>query len=784
LRGVVRCGVRTRAGRTGWPEFASAGLVAGVNVLVVTGFRLPFLGPAAGFWFLLVQPVYLLCTTSLWRGSSVAERLGYSLTAVLLLLMLAGLGINTLLPLLGVARPLDPVPIAALGDSLTVSLYLLRRRNPAKPAWRAQLTAVGRAESRLVVGSGLCVALAVLGANRLNNGAGDQVSLAALAGVVLTLLLLLRWQRQVRDGVTSAALYLLSLALLLMTSLRGWYVTGHDIQTEYRVFQLTAAHGRWDIAYFRDAYNACLSITILPTEVAQVTRVDDPYVYKVFFQLVFALCPVLVYAISRRYWSGPVSVLAAVYFMGFPTFFTDMPFLNRQEIAFLFVCAGILAITNVWWGPRHRRAVLFLASLGVELSHYSTMYLFLGTLLVAWAAYQAIALGRRRRRRRRPAAARGAVPWAVVARTVGIGSILVVAVIAVAWGDLVTHTSGVVLTDVESAVSGLVGRSSSTRAGDVAYSLLPAKTASPEAVLNDYRQQTLGQRAGAAPSTYVPASVVARYPTPVVSEPPLPLTGIGRLLSEAGVPVAELNGVVRQGAAKGEQLFVGIGLLTFAVARRLRRQINRELFCLCVGSTAMVAIITILPDISVDYGVLRAFQEALILIAPVLVAGSLTVFSPLGKVWAPLTAAAVCVGIFISTTGLLPQLLGGYPAQLSLNNSGQYYDEYYMHPQEVAAVGWLAGKPGVLPDGVQAEHFTDQFAFNAESDVTGQQLITDIYPSLIRRTSWVILSYSIMHGDRATVDYGGDLITYAYPVGFLRVSKNLVYDNGGAEIYQ
>ena len=104
MRGVVRCGVRTRAGRTGWPEFASAGLVAGVNVLVVTGFRLPFLGPAAGFWFLLVQPVYLLCTTSLWRGSSVAERLGYSLTAVLLLLMLAGLGINTLLPLLGVAR--------------------------------------------------------------------------------------------------------------------------------------------------------------------------------------------------------------------------------------------------------------------------------------------------------------------------------------------------------------------------------------------------------------------------------------------------------------------------------------------------------------------------------------------------------------------------------------------------------------------------------------------------------------------------------------------------------
>ena len=110
--------------------------------------------------------------------------------------------------------------------------------------------------------------------------------------------------------ITSATLYLLSLALLLMTSLRGWYVTGHDIQVEYRVFQLTAAHARWDISDFHNAYNACLSITILPTELAQIVRVDSPYIYKVFFQLIFAACPVLVYAIARRYWPGPTAVLS------------------------------------------------------------------------------------------------------------------------------------------------------------------------------------------------------------------------------------------------------------------------------------------------------------------------------------------------------------------------------------------------------------------------------------------------------------------------------------------
>jgi uncharacterized membrane protein len=767
-----------------WPALASAVLIAGVNVLAATGYRLPFLGPAAGFWFLVVLPVYLLYTTSIWGRSPAPERLGYSLAAALLLLMLAGLGINTVLPLVGVHRPLDTVPVLLLGDALTAALYLLRRRYPAKVAWRSALATVGPEESRLLAWSAACVALAVLGANRLNNGAGDQLSLAALAGVALTLVLTLWWRKRLRDGMIGAALYLLSLALLLMTSLRGWFVTGHDIQLEYRVFQLTEAHGRWDIAYLRSAYNACLSITILPAEVGRIVNVDNPYVYKVFFQLIFAACPVLVYAISRRYWPRPISILAAAYFMGFPTFFTDMPFLNRQEIAFLFVCAAILAITNGSWSVRTRQAALVAASVGMELSHYSTMYLFIGTLLAAWAARHAFALSGRIWRRQLSTARAGAA-WAVAARTVGIGSIIVLAAIAFAWGQLATQTAAGAVADVDSAVSGLIGHSASARSGDVSYSLLFGTAVGPQAVLNEYRQESFRARAGAPAGSYVPAGLVNQYPAPTVrGYGSLPLTVAGRLLSRIGVPVAALNSALRQAAARGEQLFVGIGLITCLIVARVRRRISCEYFFLCVGSVAMVAVITLLPDISTDYGVLRAFQEALILISPVLAAGSVTVFRPLGRVRGQRAAATVCIVLLVSTIGLMPQLLGGYPAQLSLNNSGSYYDMYYVHPQEEAAVAWLAGRPGVLPDGLQASFMPDRFAFTGLSDVTGQQVITDIYPPLVRQSSWLILGYSTVHTGFATTFYDGDTITYNYPTGFLRASKNLVYNNGGTEIYK
>lgn len=93
-----------------WPALATAVLVIGANVLALSGFRLALVGPAVGFWLVLVHPVYLLCTSSLWRRAAAAERVGYGVAGVILLLYICGLAINALLPAVGVSRPLDTVP--------------------------------------------------------------------------------------------------------------------------------------------------------------------------------------------------------------------------------------------------------------------------------------------------------------------------------------------------------------------------------------------------------------------------------------------------------------------------------------------------------------------------------------------------------------------------------------------------------------------------------------------------------------------------------------------------
>ena len=498
----------------------------------------------------------------------------------------------------------------------------------------------------------------MLGANRLNNGAGGQVSLIALGGILVLAFLLLRWRHQLRDETICVAIYFLSLALLLMTSLRGWYVTGHDIQTEYLVFQLTYSHAHWNIGSLSSAYNACLSITILPTELAQVTHVFHPYVFKVFFQLMFAVCPVLGYTIARRYYPKWVSIMAVVYFVGFPTFFTDMPYLNRQEMAFLFACSGILAMGHRQWGVRRRRFMLIAACLGIELSHYSTMYVFLGAITVAWLAGKVSrwigwrwpgTAGIEPTR----AGERAQEPRAAVAGTLSIGVILAVVVIVISWGGGATRTTGGATGAARAVASSLTGRTAGVRSGDVAYGLLPGSGPSAQSLLNSYRRQTMRQRSG---PDYLPTALVERYRTPAVAaSPAMPLTAAGRLLAAAGIPVAGLNAAIRQAAAGGEQLFALVGLAALLFARRGRRRVGGEHLCLCLGSIAMVALITVLPDLSADYGVLRSFQEALLVIGPVLVAGSRLVFRPLGETRA--IQAAVAVGLILFTNERFRYLL-------------------------------------------------------------------------------------------------------------------------------
>src|SRR5436305_9008515 len=78
--------------------------------------------------------------------------------------------------------------------------------------------------------------LAVLGTIVLNNGGSNILTLILLGSVACYSFLLVLFRDKIRVNLYPYALFFITVACLLTTSLRSWYITGHDIELEFYVF--------------------------------------------------------------------------------------------------------------------------------------------------------------------------------------------------------------------------------------------------------------------------------------------------------------------------------------------------------------------------------------------------------------------------------------------------------------------------------------------------------------------------------------------------------------------
>jgi uncharacterized membrane protein len=744
-------------------------LLAVTNGLLASGVYVPWIAPVAGFACCVGIPTFLLYMADVSRARARSERLGISLVVSLLLLMGTGLLANTILPHLGVSGALGAVPVVMVVDVLCVALGAWAfPRHPA--TYQVVLPHLTRRDRTVLALAGLAVPMAVMGAVRLNNGAGGGLSLCMLVVVLAALALLVAWRDQLHPGVIPAAIYGVSLALLFMTSLRGWYTTGHDVQLEYRVFELVKTHSSWHMSRFQDAYNACLSITILPAMIWHWTRVADPYVYKLFYQVLFALCPVLVYRLTTRVASRTIALLGTIYFISFVTFFQDMPMLNRQEIAFLFLAGALLIMFNDRLPVRTRQVWLVVLAVGMIWSHYSTTYMTIGVFVLAWLVRAAI-----QRVKKAPA-----LPGQVL----GAASIGAIVVASIVWTVPLTHTQTGLWRTVSAAANSLRG-GPGQKSSDTSYGLFLGRQPSPAERLSQYEQTTLQATAAARQSgAYYDTATSPQYAAPAAAVPELPLTSLGRGLSRIGLSVSGFNTFVRQASARLLQLLIGLGLLAFLFARRKRIEANLEFFCLAAANLLVVLLQVVLPVLSVDYGVLRSFQQSLMILDVFLVMGSLTLIPRIAEPRRILLAGFLALGFFASSTGMITQTLGGYDPQLHLNNSGTYYETFYVHPEEIAGMAWLSKDVAMTGGTVQAETVSYRYTFTGSNSLLRIDTGNDIYPALVRQDSYVFLGYTNVRQRLATVGIDGDMVTYHYPLSFLDDNKDLIYANGGARVYR
>ncbi|MFF4343619.1 hypothetical protein ACFY00_27255 [Kitasatospora sp. NPDC001540] len=765
------------------PLRGRGGVLAAVGLATVPVAHDVLPGPLrtlAGLWLLLGAPVLI------WRGTAarvVSTRDGALLLAVgftLLTDLLTALAVNTLLPLLGEPHPLTRpwLTLATATVLLALGVLLPEEDRPAAPRRR------GPVPGRLPVlcTGGLALLLSVAGPVRLNNGLPGTVSAVATAVVAALLVMLLVRRRRWSTGVLELGLYLGSASLLLLNSLRGWYITGHDVQREYEYFRLALGGSLWSVNTYPDAYNACLSIVLLPVSVVRMTTLPDIYVFKALLPLLFALAPVLVYRAVRNTAPQLVALLSAVYFLVFPTFLNDMTSLGRQEVAFLLLGCALVVLTDRGRPLARRRLVFQVLLGGVVLSHYATIYVVVAVLAVASAVDLAWRLVTRRGRARTRRRSRGqAREWTFVTWWM----VLVPAALALVWAGPVTHTGGQLRTTLSAvAHSALHPGSGGGGSSDTAYSLFGGSSSmTPEQRLAAHRQESLEKTEQARnEGVYLPLKTVNAYPTKLIKQREMPLTSAGRALDSAGVDVSWLNAALRALITKWFQLLILVGLLVALLARRrpvFRPQ--RDQVTLAVGSVVLLGAITVLPQLSVDYGVLRAFQQGLFFFAPFLAAGTVWLARFAGRRAVPLVGTLVAA-LLLDLGGVVPQTLGGFPAQLQLNNAGQSYDIYYPTTEERLAAYWLEQRTS--KDKPRLTLQTDNFTYGRVQTLVSGPVKGDVFPTVVGTRTYVLQGTTTTRTGDVTLSYRGDLITYHYPTDLLEHTKNEVYSSEGARIFR
>ncbi|HUD11150.1 MAG TPA: DUF2206 domain-containing protein [Candidatus Saccharimonadia bacterium] len=696
--------------------------------------------------------------------------LAYSVAFSSLFLMLTGLILSVIGPALGLSQPLSVGPLVATISAATAVLAGLVLKVRGRLAPTIHVRKHGFYNWLIIIYGALLPILSILGAIRLNNGASNSITLLMFAMVAFYAVWLVWPKNRQVHNLYPYALFMAGAALLFATSMRGMFITGHDIVQEYQVFQLTLQHGVWSMNWLQNAYTACLSITILPTILARLTSISDPYVYKLLFQFMFALVPPVIYLTVERFLPRRAAFLSAFVFVSFPTFLTDMPMLCRQEMAFLFFMLMLLTLFETRLTPRLKSALVMIMGLGMILSHYSTSYVAIG-IIIAAKLFEFVVLRWDRWRHRNGGVRMAAMP---LSWPLALSLLLTVYL----WNSLLTNTGeGITSTIGGIAVSLPQILDNTAVTGAASYSLVSHALSNTQ-LFHQYTSTVTTIRDLKA-NNYYPASVTSKYPIQASSEIVAPATSVGRWLTNLHVPLYFLYDNIRSGYAKLIQVLMlgGLALIAF---RKQHARIPRQFVILGFSSVVMIVLEVFLPNV-INYGLLRLIQQSLIFLGPAVIMACYFIFGLLrfSPIWRVRMTALMFVGFFVVNAGVLTAFTGGYQPSMTTSNSGFYYEAYYAHADELAGFSWLATN---TPKGAVVN--SDEFARREMITYSNIYSRATIAPAAISKGAYVYLSYGDTTFNEVPLYYDGALIYEKPPVAFLNDNKDLLYNNGAVKVYR
>ena len=202
-----------------------------------------------------------------------------------------------------------------------------------------------------------------------------------------------------------------------------------------------------------------------------------------------------------------------------------------------------------------------------------------------------------------------------------------------------------------------------------------------------------------------------------------------------------------------------------------------------IGSFLVLIVVMILPFASIEYNLMRTYQQVLIILSLPAVLGGLVIFNLFKKESLKISVVLIVLLLyFLFLSGFIPQITGGGDPSLQLNNLGGSYDELYVHEAEVKSSSWLFNNRA--NDELIYADKRASYKLWFFSNVGINKITENIFPSIIDKNSYVYSSYTNTIKKRAFISIKGEMISYNFPTEFLDQNKNKIYNNGESEIFK
>lgn len=721
--------------------FDSLWFLYGAGVYVASAYLLLFLLFIPGF----------LAVSVLNLDLSAARRATYAVGLSVFFLLILGLVLNSALPPLGIGDPLSGFPALAGMNALVLLLVALNRNRPPV---------------RFHIVSGwlllplLIPVLAAAGANTLNNGGSPALAIAVFVVAAGALPLLLRVSERLRGHFYPMYIGSLALAILLAYSLRSHYVSGWDVNQEYYAYMTTYSRHFWSPSTYQNAYNACLSITMLPTIVGSLTHISGNVIFKVFYPAVFCFVPIVMYNTFTRFMSSRLALLSAIFFCSQWAFMNVYPALTREMTALLFL-ALLMDIIDSSAMSKVDYALFFSFTAAVVLSHYGTAYVLVGLLICFYGLGAITRYFSRKKDASEPLVSVNALMVGFAIATVLLWNVGVTNTIGGVGRMVQTSFSDSVHFESQSggAAIGIVGLLTGSRPSGAAR--VQAQFSALQENLDPATRAALGLYTAAEAGGFRVVQVTDKYPRPVS---------------------APAHTILRWIALGITALFGVFGLMgaSRSLFRRRQSVTNQILFRRAVAGGLLLFLVLLVPGMASYFGPVRAFQQSLILLAPLFLVGGVFVLKALRH--REVICACLIAVFFAFQSSLVQGIVRGAPLiadSYVFSNSGSYYNFYYTQDAEVSSARWLGRQD---PATVYAD---DVAALRLKSFAGIRDSRNAIKPSSITKTGYVYLDYR--NWVQKAVEYDADnlyYLKYRLPERFLNSNKDLIYNNGSSAIYK